>query len=67
MTNCTPTFRISPPGDSSDGILSRTLHNDDAVKVVLFAFSTGQELSEHTLRCGGAAGDQGAGAGDARR
>jgi len=31
-----------------DGILSRTLHNDDQVKVVLFAFSAGQELSEHT-------------------
>ena len=32
----------------TDGILSRTLHNDDQVKVVLFAFSAGQELSEHT-------------------
>ncbi len=32
----------------SDGTLSRTLHNDDHVKVVLFAFSAGQELSEHT-------------------
>jgi quercetin dioxygenase-like cupin family protein len=32
----------------ADGILSRTLHNDDQVKVVLFAFSAGQELSEHT-------------------
>jgi quercetin dioxygenase-like cupin family protein len=31
-----------------DGILSRTLYNDDQVKVVLFAFSAGQELSEHT-------------------
>ncbi|MCG8347032.1 MAG: cupin domain-containing protein [Chloroflexales bacterium] len=30
------------------GILSRTLHADDQVKVVLFAFDTGQELSEHT-------------------
>ena len=30
------------------GILSRTLHNDDHVKVVLFGFSTGQELSAHT-------------------
>jgi quercetin dioxygenase-like cupin family protein len=30
------------------GILSRTLHNDDQVKVVLFGFSTGQELSAHT-------------------
>ena len=31
-----------------DGILSRTLYNDDAVKVVLFGFDAGQELSEHT-------------------
>jgi quercetin dioxygenase-like cupin family protein len=32
----------------ADGILSRTLHNDDQVKVVVFAFGAGQELSEHT-------------------
>ena len=31
-----------------DGILSKTLHNDDHVKVVLFGFDAGQELSEHT-------------------
>lgn len=31
-----------------DSILSRTIHTDDSVKVVLFGFSTGQELSEHT-------------------
>jgi quercetin dioxygenase-like cupin family protein len=31
-----------------DGILSRTLHTDDQVKVVLFGFDAGQELSEHT-------------------
>jgi quercetin dioxygenase-like cupin family protein len=31
-----------------DGILSRTLHNDDRLRVVLFAFSEGQELSNHT-------------------
>lgn len=30
------------------GILSHTLHNDDNVKVVIFGFSTGQELSAHT-------------------
>ena len=30
------------------GILSRTLHNDDKVKAVLFAFAAGEELSEHT-------------------
>jgi quercetin dioxygenase-like cupin family protein len=31
-----------------DGILSRTLYTDEQVKVVLFGFDTGQELSEHT-------------------
>ena len=31
-----------------NGILSRTLHNDDHVKVVLFGFAAGQELSAHT-------------------
>lgn len=31
-----------------DGILSRTLHNDDRVRVVLFGFAAGQELTEHT-------------------
>ena len=30
------------------GILSRTLHNDEKVKAVLFAFAAGEELSEHT-------------------
>jgi quercetin dioxygenase-like cupin family protein len=29
------------------GILSRTIHADAAVKVTLFAFDAGQELSEH--------------------
>lgn len=31
-----------------EGILSRPLHNDERVRVVLFGFSEGQELSEHT-------------------
>ncbi|MGO9255549.1 MAG: cupin domain-containing protein [Bryobacteraceae bacterium] len=31
-----------------NGILSRTLYNDDHVKVVIFAFAAGQELSAHT-------------------
>ena len=30
------------------GILSRTLLNDDRLKVVLFGFGHGEELSEHT-------------------
>ena len=32
----------------ADGTLSRTIHQDERLKVVLFAFSAGQELSEHT-------------------
>ena len=31
-----------------DGILSHTLYTRDGVKAVLFGFSPGQELSEHT-------------------
>ncbi len=31
-----------------DGILSRTLYQDAHVKVVLFGFDAGQDLSEHT-------------------
>jgi quercetin dioxygenase-like cupin family protein len=31
-----------------NGILSRTLQNDDRTKVILFAFAPGQELSAHT-------------------
>src|SRR5262249_49585986 len=30
------------------GILSRTLHNDDRLKAVLFGFAQDEELSEHT-------------------
>ena len=30
------------------GILSQTLHNDDLVKAVLFAFAPGEELTAHT-------------------
>ncbi len=36
----------SQPPDK--GILSRTLFNDDRLKVVLFGFAQGEELSEHT-------------------
>lgn len=31
-----------------NGVLSRTLFNDEALKVVAFGFSAGQELSPHT-------------------
>ncbi len=36
---------IQPP---DKGILSRTMFNDDRIKVVLFGFAQGEELSEHT-------------------
>jgi quercetin dioxygenase-like cupin family protein len=32
----------------TDGILSRTIHDDDRVKAVVFSFGASQELSEHT-------------------
>ena len=32
----------------ADGTLSRTIYLDERLKVVLFGFSAGQELSEHT-------------------
>lgn len=35
-------------GIPQDGILSRTLYQDEHVKVVLFGFDKGQDLSEHT-------------------
>lgn len=31
-----------------DGIISRTIYQDEQVKAVLFGFAAGQELSEHT-------------------
>jgi quercetin dioxygenase-like cupin family protein len=31
-----------------DGILSRTVFQDDRIKAVVFGFGQGQELSEHT-------------------
>jgi quercetin dioxygenase-like cupin family protein len=36
---------IDPP---ADGTLSRTIHQDEYLKAVLFGFAAGQELSEHT-------------------
>lgn len=36
---------VEPP---EDGILTRTLFSDDDVKVVIFGFAQGEELSEHT-------------------
>lgn len=31
-----------------DSIVSRTLHNDERLRVILFGFAPGQELTEHT-------------------
>jgi quercetin dioxygenase-like cupin family protein len=36
---------VEPP---EDGILTRTVFNDDHVKAVIFGFGKGEELSEHT-------------------
>jgi quercetin dioxygenase-like cupin family protein len=36
---------VQPP---DDGIISRTIYNDEAIKAVAFGFGVGQELSEHT-------------------
>jgi quercetin dioxygenase-like cupin family protein len=35
-------------GVPDDGTLSRVLHVDDRLRLVLFAFDEGQELTEHT-------------------
>lgn len=36
------------PEVPDDSILSRTVHQDGPLKVILFRFAEGQELSEHT-------------------
>ncbi len=36
---------VEPP---TDGILTRTIYQDDHIKGVIFGFGKGQELSEHT-------------------
>ena len=36
---------VEPP---EDGILTRTIFNDDDLKAVIFGFGAGEELSEHT-------------------
>lgn len=36
------------PAIPPDSILSRTIHDDEQVKAVLFGFAAGQSLSEHT-------------------
>ncbi len=40
---------LSDPANlPAKGILSQTIHDDDTVRVVLFGFAAGEELSEHT-------------------
>jgi quercetin dioxygenase-like cupin family protein len=36
---------VTPP---EDGIISRTVYQDEHLKAVMFGFGKGQELSEHT-------------------
>ena len=36
------------PDIPPDSIVSRTLHEDEGIKVILFGFAEGQKLSEHT-------------------
>ena len=44
----TPDVRALIPEISADSIISRALYSDERLKVVLFGFAAGQELSEHT-------------------
>lgn len=37
-----------PAAIPPEGILSRTIHDDDQVRAVLFGFAASEELSEHT-------------------
>ena len=37
--------QAEPP---ANGILSRTIYQDDRIKAVIFGFAQGEELSEHT-------------------
>ncbi len=37
-----------PVSTPIDGIVSRSIHDDDNCRVVLFSFATGQQLSDHT-------------------
>jgi quercetin dioxygenase-like cupin family protein len=48
-----PTYNVFPDllaevTIPENGILSRTLYNDERVKVLVFGFATGQELTAHT-------------------
>lgn len=43
-----PDLASLAPDVPSDSILSRTFHEDERLKAILFSFAAGQELSEHT-------------------
>jgi quercetin dioxygenase-like cupin family protein len=48
MTNYTHILDLAREAEPpADGILSRTVFQDDRLKAVVFAFGPGQELSEH--------------------
>jgi len=44
----TPDLAALIPEIGADSIISRTMYSDERLKVVLFGFAAGQELSEHT-------------------
>ena len=43
-----PNLLAELPAIPADSIVSRTVYSNDRMKVILFAFAAGQELSEHT-------------------
>ena len=49
MTTYTHILNLAKEAEPpADGILSRTVFEDDRLKAVVFGFGRGQELSEHT-------------------
>lgn len=46
--NFIPDLRQSIANVPADSIVSKTIHEDEWIKVILFGFAPGQELSEHT-------------------
>ena len=42
-----PSLLALMPGVQSDSIISRTIHKEGKINAVLFAFDTGQALTEH--------------------
>lgn len=41
-------IKSTMPDITPDSTISRTVHDDEQLKIVVFGFDTGQELSEHT-------------------